>query len=252
MGHVLIAGIAAGVGVTGALVTSAITDPDSVAASIAETVTSARRRGQPVIPSPDMLAQWERKVRRDPSKRSGIQVRPRVVTYPFRAGDASRSLVAYAALCGQALRTTVAGGTIMAVIANIEGGYSSGATYNRNPGNVKLMGSRARLDVTPPCYFLTDNINSFDAYQSFGVEPGQTATAHIADNEAAWIEGIQSNFNLTFAQPRYQSKSATVNGRSMSFRELLDGGYLQQVCAIMGINGYAASYRNPEYMTARY
>lgn len=252
MGNVVIAGLSAGVATVASIVTGALTDPDSVGALIGFSLREARRRLSGVVPNEAELREWERKVNRPSSKRSGIQIRPRVRTFPFLRGDSARSLTAYAELAAEAVRLSAPAGTIMAVIGNIEGGYSSGATYNRNSGNVKMMGSIAREDTTPPCYFLIDNINSLDAYQSFGVEPNQAGEAYLADNRAAWMEGVSNNWRRTFGQPRYQNASAIVGGNRLSFNDLMNGGYLQQVCAIMGINGYARSYRNPEYMTARY
>jgi hypothetical protein len=248
----IVTGAVAGVSVVTGLVTGALTDADSVGATVANAVREGRRRLSGVVPNEAELIAWERKVNRPSSKRSGIQIRPRVRTFPFLRGDANRSLAAYSDLCGEALQLSPSAGTIMAVIGNIEGGYSSGATYNRNSGNVKMMGGIAREDVTPPCYFLVDNINSLDAYQSFGVEPNQTGEAYLADNQAAWREGVSNNWRRTFGQPRYQNATAVVGGNRLTFNQLMNGGYLQQVCAIMGINGYAASYRSPSYMTARY
>lgn len=252
MGNLIIAGMSAGVATAASIVTGALTDPDSIGATVAGALREGRRRLSGVVPNESEIVAWERKVNRPSSKRSGIQIRPRVRTFPFLRGDANRSLVAYSDLCGEALQLTPAAGTIMAVIGNIEGGYSSGATYNRNSGNVKMMGGIAREDVTPPCYFLIDNINSLDAYQSFGVEPNQAGEAYLADNQTAWKEGVINNWRRTFGQPRYQNATAVVGGNRLTFNQLMNGGYLQQVCAIMGINGYAASYRSPSYMTARY
>jgi hypothetical protein len=155
-------------------------------------------------------------------------------------------------MASRVLGITPAGGTLWAVKANIEGGFDSNGTWNRNTGNVKLYSALARNDETPECWFIVDGVNSIDAYRSFGVGPNDTADQYLDDNPTAWGEAIRDAWDRTFGQAHYQSSFATVNGQRKTFMECINAGLLQQVCGIMGGNGYAASYRSPSFMTARY
>lgn len=262
MGPVTVTAGAAIVATTGAVVASVVTNGDSPPRRALEAATDAMRAvrdsgaptvrgGNGYVPDADILAQWERKMGRPSSARSGIRYVPRVHTYPYLRSN-PHILTSFATLASEALGITEKGGILWAVKANIEGGYLQNGSWNRNTGNVKLYSGLARQAVTPQCWFLVDGVNSLDAYQSFGVEAGELTPQYLEDKRDAWIAAVRDAFARTFGQTHYQRSAAVVGTRRLTFMECLNEGYLQQVCAIMGGNGYAMGYRGGTFMTARY
>lgn len=248
-------GAIAAVGTASSLISGALTDADSIGASIVSAASRAPvaigAAMSPRLPTTEQIAAWERKVGRPASKRAGIRLRPRVRTYPYLRSQPLK-LQPFAAMAARVMSLSPAGGTILALIGNIEGAYESNSTWNRNSGNVKLYSSLALADETPECWFIVDSVRSLDLYQSFGVGPNDSADQYLEDNPAAWEESIRDGWRRTFGQPHYQNSFAIVSGQRKSFMDCMNAGLVQQVCCIMGGNGYARSYRSGSFMTARF
>lgn len=262
MGALILAGTGAAIATTGSLITGALTNADSVVNRAVEATRGAvstvmnsgaatARGGNGYVPTVDEIARWERKMNRSSSLRGGIQVRPRVQCFPYTR-SAPHIATPFAEMAGDTLNIGELGGIVWAVKANVEGGYSQAGSWNRNTGNVKLYSGLARQPTTPECWFLKDGVNSEDMYQSFGVGVNDRTPQYLEDNPSAWRAAIQDAFNRTFGQPHYQNSWAMVDNVRVSFMDCLRRGLLQQVCAIMGGNGYAVSYLTGTFMTARY
>ena len=245
--------IAAAASTVSAAVSAVVTSPSTRATlNAAAERLSPQRGGNLYRPTTEEVARWERKMGRPASLRGGIRIVPRVRCYPWKNAT-PHIMTDFARLAGETLGIGEAGGVLWAVQANYEGGYGGGGAWNRNTNNVKLYSGLARQAGTPAVYWLRDNVNSEDMYQSFGIPADYNGGEQsLDDNVDAWREAISDNWRRTFGQPHYQNSVATVNGRKLSLMELFRGGYLQQVAVIMGRNDYAAGYNNPAVMTSGY
>jgi len=186
-------------------------------------------RNQGSRATPEQIQAWCRKVNRVQGAR-GINEVARVATSPYINAQFPLDLHGFAVAAGEGARVGIKGGTILAVLLSVEtnaGISPRAACWNHNAGNFKLYSQQWHAAQTPPCYFLVDRHPSLDFYPSFG----------------NWEDGIREWAARTFANDRY-NRFGTMDA--------LRGGDLRAFTRAIGAAGYAAMYRNPRSMDARF